>query len=161
MRPFNETRSLSFSFNGSCLQYCLQCWHLHVLLCNKTFRSLWSQRRGIKCVSLSLPLLRNKVEIRRNWSYRYLNVFIISVCFEFVTNFYKAEMFERVKKVKKKLISHWRCILKLLLPLFKNGHIRVILNRITKPFIRKMHPLFLIRSKSFCFYFFTFLNTFL
>lgn len=45
------------------------------------------------------------MEIRRNWSYRYLNLFIISVSFEFVTSFYKAKMFKSAKKVKKIDIS--------------------------------------------------------
>ena len=31
-------------------------------------------------------------------------------------------------------------------PLFKNGHIRPILGSITKPFVSKMDPLFLIRG---------------
>lgn len=82
------------------------------------------------------------MEIRRNWSYRYLNLFIISVSFEFVTSFYKAKMFKRAKKVKKIDIS-LKMYFKASLSLFKNGHIRVILDRITKPFIRKNAPAFL------------------
>ena len=63
------------------------------------------------------------MEIRRNWSCRYLNAPIISVCFELVTNFYRAGMFKS-KMRKRKLDISLKMNFK---PSATVGHIRATL----------------------------------